>query len=438
MTAQAEAVLELARRRAEEAEVFSVTVEETPVKFEANRLKSLETRITSGLALRVIKDGRIGFATSTRPDDAQALVDLALELAPFGAPAKFQMPGPGAYAEVPVFDEAAAAFPAERMVAFGQEVIDRLRRHTPELQVEGTVRKAVQTVRILNSAGADVSYRKTSYSANMEGVLIRGTDMLFVGEGEASCRPLTDPAFITESTIQQLEWGREIAKGPSGELPVIFTPSGVASALVAPLSMAFSGRVVWQGASPLGESLGQEVYDRRLSLWDDPTVPYMPGSRAVDDEGVPARKVTLVAEGVATEFLYDLQTAGLAGKASTGSAHRALTTQPSIGLSALVVSEGDATFADMLREIREGVVVEYLMGAGQGNVMGGEFSGNVLLGYKVERGEIVGRVKNTMVAGNVHQALKEIAALGSESRWVGAGLRTPPIAFARLSVSSGD
>ena len=76
------------------------------------------------------------------------------------------------------------------------------------------------------------------------------------------------------------------------------------------------------------------------------------------------------------------------------------------------------------------------MGAEQGNILGGDFSGNVLLGYKVENGKIVGRVKNTMVSGNVYQVLKEITAIGSESRWVSGFLQTPPLYCPSLSVAS--
>jgi PmbA protein len=79
-----------------------------------------------------------------------------------------------------------------------------------------------------------------------------------------------------------------------------------------------------------------------------------------------------------------------------------------------------------------------MIGAGQGNAMGGDFSGNVVLGYKVERGRITGRVKNTMVAGNVHTLLKQVGALGSDARWVGAGLYTGSILFPRVSVASAD
>jgi len=90
----------------------------------------------------------------------------------------------------------------------------------------------------------------------------------------------------------------------------------------------------------------------------------------------------------------------------------------------------------MVSDIKEGLVIELLMGAEQGNILGGDFSGNVLLGYKVESGKIVGRVKNTMVSGNVYQLLKQITAIGSEARWVSSAVNTPPIYCPSLSVAS--
>ena len=90
----------------------------------------------------------------------------------------------------------------------------------------------------------------------------------------------------------------------------------------------------------------------------------------------------------------------------------------------------------MVRDIKEGLVVEELMGAEQGNILGGDFSGNVLLGYKVENGKIVGRVKNTMVSGNIYQLLDRLAAVGSDARWLGGFLNTPSLYFPSVSVAS--
>src|SRR5438874_6975244 len=92
-------LLELAASKAEEAEVYVVETDETPVSFEANRLKSINTRRSRTTALRVIKDGRIGLAAGAGPQDAAELVQIALETAQFGAEAQFHMPSGGGYSE---------------------------------------------------------------------------------------------------------------------------------------------------------------------------------------------------------------------------------------------------------------------------------------------------------------------------------------------------
>jgi len=133
--------------------------------------------------------------------------------------------------------------------------------------------------------------------------------------------------------------------------------------------------------------------------------------------------------------IYDLQTAGLANTQSTGNGDRS-GGLPAPRVSALVIEPGDIAFEDMVKDLREGLVVEQLMGAEQTNILGGEFGGNVLLGYKVEKGEIVGRVKDTMVSGNVYKVLSELAAIGKETRWVGGMISTPAIFCPKLEVTS--
>jgi len=421
---------------AQQAEVFAVETEETPVRFETNRLKEINARQTSGAALRVIVDGRIGFASSTKPGDVEDLAAAAVETAPFGPEAHLDFPRDGEARAVEVFDTAVESLPVDDMIEAGQSLIDAVRRVEPDIICDAFVRRGASTVTIANSNGGHFTYRATGYSAWVNGTLIRGTDMLFVGDGDASCRPDLDFKTVEASVVSQLENSRRTAEVRTAELPVIFTPLGVASALIGPLAMAFSGRLVHQSQSPLVGALGLAKYDTRLSLWDDATLHYRPGARPFDDEGVPSRRIPLIEKGIVRSFLYDLQTAGLAKAESTASAERSLASQPSISTSCLIVEEGDTAFADMVRGVKEGLVVEELMGAGQGNVMGGDFSGNVLLGYKIEGGEITGRVKDTLVAGNVHEALSRLIAIGSEPRWVGGSLRTPALWFERLTVSA--
>ncbi|UCC17942.1 MAG: TldD/PmbA family protein [Dehalococcoidales bacterium] len=430
-----ERILNEAKKVTEEAEVFCITSETTPVQFEANRLKHVQSKQSTNVALRIIKNGRIGYATSTNLKESRKIVDSAVETAEFGMKAEFEFPSLDSYPTVVTNDPAIRRISTEEMTELGEKMISSVRENNPELQCEANISKGTISVRLINSRGGQTEYRKSIFSLGVEGQLIRGTDMLFVGEGQSSCHPIHDISGITEIVLQQLEFSRNNASIKTDELPVIFTPRGVASALVQPLMAGLNGKLVLEGSSPLVNKLGEKSFDNVLSIFDDPTIDFQPGSRPFDDEGVASQRTPLIENGVVSNFLYDLQTAALAGKKSTGNGerHGGL---PSPAVSTFIVSAGNTNFNDMVADIKEGLVIEYLMGAGQGNTLGGDFSGNVLLGYKIENGKIVGRVKDTMVAGNVYQVMNRIAAIGSETVWVGGMLKTPPVYFSNISVSS--
>lgn len=54
---------------------------------------------------------------------------------------------------------------------------------------------------------------------------------------------------------------------------------------------------------------------------------------------------------------------------------------------------------------------------------------NLDLGYKVENGEIVVRLKNTMVAGNIFEALNNLVDLGEKPEWIGGGSYLPSLLY---------
>jgi len=430
-----EDILAQAKKAAEEAEVFMVSSEETPVQFEANRLKHIQSKQNTGVVLRIIKGGRIGYASTTDLSDTQGLVDNAAETARFGVKARFELPAKAQYPEINVFDPDTESVSIEKMIELGEGLIALVTKHTPDIVCEAMVARDIVSLRLMNSGGGEASYKKSIFSLSMWGSLIRGTDMLFVGESQSSCHPLTNPNQVADVVIQQLELARNRASVPTGKLPVILTPRGVVSALIPSLMAAFNGKLVLEGASPIGNRLGEKVFDPGLSLWDDPTIAYRPNSRPCDDEGIPSQRTPLIEQGRVANFFYDLQTAALANTRSTGNGNRN-GGLPTPSPTTLVIAPGKTSLDEMLSDIKEGLIIEQLMGAEQGNVLGGDFSGNVLLGYKVESGKIVGRVKDTMVSGNIYQVLKDVAAIGSKPEWVGGFVLTPHIYCPSLSVAS--
>jgi PmbA protein len=288
----------------------------------------------------------------------------------------------------------------------------------------------------MNSRGGRVSYPRTGFRLGFEGTVIRGEDMLFTSHGLSSVSPITDTSEIVEDIIRQLEWAKETATVETRSMPVILLGSAVPSILLSPLLAGLSGKSVLQGTSPLAEKMGEKIVDERFSVTDDSTLPWIPASSPSDDEGVASRRLALIDNGKVGTFLYDLQTAGLAGTQSTGSGERGLGSLPGPSAGVLVVGDGDTSLEDMIAGMSEGLIIEGLLGAGQSNVLGGDFNANILLGYKVENGQVVGRVKNAMVSGNAYKALNNLIAVGNNGRWVRGGLYTPAVALADVSVSA--
>jgi PmbA protein len=434
----AEQLLALAARSASWAEVFMVTREETPVAFEANRLRSIETRETRGVALRVVAEGRIGLASSSKLDDARALVDDALATARYGAEAALAYPSQQVE-EVPLdlYDEAVPALTTDAMVEMGQRMVDRVRAHDEEILVDARVRKAVVSVRVMNSSGGLGSYRKSVVSIGLAANRTREDDILDVFESDGSCHLHTlDVEGTINAVLGKLALGETVVPIRTGSLPVIFTPKGVAITLLAPLAAALSGKAVLEGSSPLAGRLGETMFDPGFSLIDDGRVPNVPASAPCDDEGVATRRTALVEQGRLNAYYYDLQTAGRAGTESTGNGERSLSSLPAPATHALRIPAGEVPYEAMLADMEEGLVVDQTMGAWAGNLLSGDFSGNVHLGFKVERGKLVGRVKNTMVSGNVFRALGQLAGIGDRAYWLGGQAEVPYLQFSALSVAT--
>jgi PmbA protein len=100
-----ERILSIARKHADAAEVFQVNSHRTPVQFEANRLKQIQTKESTATAIRIVKNGRIGFAQASGKIDPDELVKMALDTSQFGYEVNFEFPSSQTYRDVEVYDK---------------------------------------------------------------------------------------------------------------------------------------------------------------------------------------------------------------------------------------------------------------------------------------------------------------------------------------------
>ena len=425
MTAQfrPERVLARAMGRCEAAEVYRRAATRTPVEFENNRLKQVRTATSEGLALRVIAGGRLGFSSTTKPGDEDDLVERAIASAAYGDEACFAFPEPGeAHGGEARFHYAAVeALTVEHMIDIGQDFVSRVVDYEPAALAGAGIDRESREIRLMNSSGTDAVYRRTGFGVTFHIELVEGENFLSVWEFQrASDYPGAALALLKDSAIRHLQLGRVNSPLAAGSYPVILGPHAAAD-LLGPFRECLNGEAVARGISPWSQRRGESLFSNLVNLADDPLLPGGPLSAPFDDEGCPTRVNNLVKAGVLQDFYLDLKSAASLGRKSTGNGvRRGLEAPPSPSLSNLVLASGTTPLAEFLRDMRRGLFIVQLMGAWAGNLLAGEVTGNIVLGFLVEDGEIRGRVKDCMLSVNAFEAFgARLGGLSQEMGWSG-------------------
>ncbi|MFQ5964776.1 MAG: TldD/PmbA family protein [Candidatus Scalinduaceae bacterium] len=428
-----EKILDLALKNSNSVEVIYEEGESRSISFENNKLKNVQTKSIRGIGLRVIKDGKIGFSSTTDLRKPEQVVSNAMESAKFGQEAKLEFQPKNQFIDIKLFDEKVVNYPIEKGIQAGKDEIAKALSTNSNYECGISIGKSIGLSRLINSSGLDVCTQFTSFGIGVDILLVKDKGLLWIGEGESSAKLVEDLTKHTEKALQDLKLAEREVEIATGSYPVVFTSKAIGT-LLATFETGCNGKMVQKGASPLTGRIGLKIIDERINIYDDSTVDYADGSYICDGEGVRAQRTPLFESGVLKNYIYDLQTAGIMNAKSTGNGTRSFASQPSPGNSNVIVESGKMKFEDMIKDIKRGILVDQVLGGGQNNVLAGEFSVNIDLGYLVENGEIVGRVKDCMIAGNVFDVFNNIIDIGDKSEWHGS-LCVPPFYFRSVNVA---
>jgi PmbA protein len=421
-------------KESEQVEVVDLQSEKTTVEYEANSLKTCTITETKGTAVRVIRKGRLGFAASSDEKAMEKLAVNALESAAYGDKALFSFPDIQPAPAVSTFDQAIADLSIPRLVEMGSEILDLVLRVEPEARCNISVERNLVSATIRNQTGLDISFRTSPLALGFEIDRIEGDDILILYDTFGTSLWKDTYLDFARRLVQKLEQARTITTLQPGKMPVLFAPNGTL-ALGLPLSRGLNGKEVLKGTSPMKGKIGEKLFDEKITLLDDGTIDGKFASAAYDDEGVPHRRNVLVEKGVLNGFIYDLKTAAKSGVDSTGNAARSLFNPPEPALTNFVIQPGETALKDILGGIDQGILVDDLLGLGQGNIISGAFSNPMALAFKIEKGEIVGRVKDLSIAGNIYDLLKNVAAISRETQWVYNTFHAPYILIPEMNVA---
>jgi PmbA protein len=313
--------------------------------------------------------------------------------------------------------------------------VQQVHEFNPEILVDVSFHVRAGQVQIATDQGVYAERSSQSVSSSIGGNLVRGEDFLQIYTYGVERDRTPDFDQLLRTLLQKYEWAdRSKAMIQSGSFPVLFTPRAAAQVLGGLFDTILSGQTVVQNASPLADKVGEQIFDQRLTLFEDPTIG--PSACPFDDEGTPTSYTTYIEAGTVKGFYWDRRWGARGNTASTGNGFRGGLSRPSPDMANLCIAPGSTATADLIRGMKEGLIVDQVLGAGQSNQLAGEFSVNLDLGYKVENGEVVGRVKDTMVAGSIFEAFQHLEDLGDQPEWVGGGVYIPSIAFQQLGVAA--
>ncbi|MEO0051612.1 MAG: TldD/PmbA family protein [candidate division WOR-3 bacterium] len=426
-------LLELAASRVEQADVYESEVDLTEVVFRQGKFFAQETKLTHGLGLRVIKNGKVGFAASTNPERLEEQVRAAIDAAAFGQTARFDLPGPAEPSAVPTFDNRTLLVNIQKMREWGGDLIEALNSRMPELKVDLHFSRCYREIGVANTRGVDLSFERVELELSIAGLLVQDGifwvyDYVNLSGGQSF--PLDQ---VAERVVNLARLGKQKATLKSGDYPVVVMPFALPQLLL-PLLIAVNGKNRQKGTSPLINRENQPVLSAEITLADNRLRPFGTASAPFDGEGLPAVRNVLFERGVFKGFIYDLATAAACGTDSTGSAVRSYSSLPAPGLSNIEIEPGTAELESVIKDIPAGILVYGFLGGGMSNLLAGEVALNVSCGYKIEKGNITGRLKDVSVAGNVYELFQRVEAVGATQRDLG-DYYLPFIKFSSLRVA---
>lgn len=267
---------------------------------------------------------------------------------------------------------------------------------------------AAHRIHLAASNGFSGGYHRTSRGLSCVAIAGTGAGMErdYDGDSRTFQADLRDARDIGTQAAARTVVRLDARKPPTGSFPVLFDER-VSASLIGHLLMAVNGGAIARGASWLRDAMGQPVLPDHLSLLEDPHRLRASGSRPFDAEGLPTRKRCIIEKGVLMGWTLDLATGRKLGMPSTANAGRGTSSAPSPSTWNVALTQGDASRADLIRDMGTGLLVTSMIGSTI-NPNTGDYSRGAA-GMWVEKGEITHAVNECTIAGNLRDMLRHIA-----------------------------
>jgi len=426
---------------AEQAEFFFKTAKSLSIDVKDQKIDTLETSVSYGYSLRVIKNNRLGFSYSNDLKEVDKVIDNAIEATKYAEPDNFLcLPSYQRPSTVEVYDKNIALISEsdamEKILLMEQAAFNKDKRIKKTRKAGGSF--TTGETYIFNSLGVALNYIATACTAQLMAIAENGSENQ-IGWDFSGSRFLQDIDFekigdtAAKRALDQLN-SRKISSLKGS----ILLDRSVAVDFLSLLAGALSSEAVQKGKSLLANKLGLKVCNEKFNVIDNGIFNRMLGSRPFDDEGVPAQSKILIEKGVLKTFMYNAYTARKAGVNSTGNAIRGgFQNLPSVSPTNLYIETFDyglvQDFVKLVKNTDKGIYVFETMGMHTANPISGEFSVGVS-GLWIENGEFKQPVKEAVISGNILDLFNKIILIGDDLRFYG-NIGSPSLLIEGIDIS---
>ena len=421
-------------------ELYYQAAESTSVSAFQHEINQFTSSIEGGVCFRCIVGGKMGYASTEELSEAAA-AGIVARAADNASVLEAEEPvflgeGGKTYAtlerkpyDLPATDALIARVLStqEQIYAADPAVIDGS-------STQGIAERSVTA--IYNSKGLDLHSEATLSGLVVAAVVTDGKEMSNDYQIKLGALDTIDSEALAKKAAKTAlgKLGGDVA--PTGQYPVIFDPEAM-SDLLATFSSIFSAENAQKGLSKLAGQEGTAIASEAVTLVDDPFHPQSPMQRTFDAEGSPTYRKSIIEKGEFKTLLYNLKTAAVAGKETTGNASKAGYDAP-VGIRpfTLYLAPGELTEEELLAKTGNGIYINSLGGLHAGaNAVSGDFSLQSA-GFLIEDGKKTTAVKSFTVAGNFYDLLKNITTVASNLELPGMGsFGSPSVLVEGLSIA---
>ena len=407
------------KKGADAAEVYIENGRNLSIEVRKGEVETVEEAASYGAGFRVFVKGKMAFASSNDLGQ-KALEDAigrAIEFAKITTPDPNNvLPDDKGMSEIGgLYDSQIVKIPMEQKIQLAKK-LEQLAMKDPRITKSDGARygEGEGEVVIANSNGLAKSYQSSACSLGVSVVAEKGDQKSSGGEfcGARSYIDLKPAEQVAEKAARDAYEMLDPRPVKTQKASVIFH-ADVGYALLGGILGAVNGERVLQGASFLGQKLGQKIGSELVTLIDDGTLDKGVASEPFDGEGVSTQKRIIVDKGVLKGFMYNTIVAKRAGVRSTGNASRGgFTSLPGIGPHQFYMVAGQAKPEEIIKATKIGLLVKEVTGYGI-NPVNGNFSGGAS-GFWIEDGKIAFPAKGLTIAGTADEMLNGIEMVADD------------------------